>query len=291
MSRGKGFTLVELLVVIAIIALLMAILLPALARAREMGKRAVCLNQLKQFGVAWNMYCDDNKDKISNGNVWFSWNWPIPGPSFVEPVHVFPHVPAGPMSKQTQQNQAFATGHPDLRDWQHAISDGTFWRYLKEYRVYKCPVGSKGEESTYQTSYALDASQIWPPGDPSPHYTLRTAIKGTAEMFIFLDSGHTKYGAQFLEYFPPGGLRWGDPPPTRHGIGTTFVFADQHAEYRKWTAPRTLQIIKTYTWPPSLAGTGDPTNCDCDIRWINKVTWGKVNPAYNCTTPGMKCEY
>jgi prepilin-type N-terminal cleavage/methylation domain-containing protein len=54
-----GFTLIELLVVIAIIAVLMAILLPALNRAREQGKRAVCLNNVKTLSVAWMMYCDE----------------------------------------------------------------------------------------------------------------------------------------------------------------------------------------------------------------------------------------
>ncbi len=49
MKRTKGFTLIELLVVIAIIAILMAILMPALHRAREQGKRAVCLGNLKQM--------------------------------------------------------------------------------------------------------------------------------------------------------------------------------------------------------------------------------------------------
>ncbi|MFC1764264.1 type II secretion system protein, partial [Planctomycetota bacterium] len=56
MYKSKAFTLIELLVVIAVIAVLMAILMPALSRAREQGKRAVCLNNLKQLSFAWIMY-------------------------------------------------------------------------------------------------------------------------------------------------------------------------------------------------------------------------------------------
>ncbi|HCO92954.1 MAG TPA: hypothetical protein DIU00_03230, partial [Phycisphaerales bacterium] len=67
MYKRKGFTLIELLVVIAIIAILMAILMPALHRVREQGKRAVCLSNLKQLGLSWILYADDNDGKIVNG--------------------------------------------------------------------------------------------------------------------------------------------------------------------------------------------------------------------------------
>ncbi|NLH44364.1 MAG: prepilin-type N-terminal cleavage/methylation domain-containing protein, partial [Planctomycetes bacterium] len=63
MRRNRAFTLIELLVVIAVIAVLMSILMPALQRARESGKRAACLSNLKQLTLAWNMYADESDDR------------------------------------------------------------------------------------------------------------------------------------------------------------------------------------------------------------------------------------
>ncbi len=77
MDRRRAFTLIELLVVIAIIAILMAILMPTLKRAREQGQRAACLSNVKQLALAWILYADENDDRVVSSEA---------GGNFEEPI-------------------------------------------------------------------------------------------------------------------------------------------------------------------------------------------------------------
>ena len=72
-KRPRGFTLIELLVVVSIIALLVSILLPALSKAREQARMAMCLHNLKQLGIVWTMYWEEH-DEYLYDHPWFPWN-------------------------------------------------------------------------------------------------------------------------------------------------------------------------------------------------------------------------
>src|SRR5579871_3249948 len=76
--QPQGFTLIELLVVIAIIAILAAILFPVFAKARENARRTACISNVKQLGLAWMMYVQDNDETFPPSNSPNSSQW---GPS------------------------------------------------------------------------------------------------------------------------------------------------------------------------------------------------------------------
>jgi prepilin-type N-terminal cleavage/methylation domain-containing protein len=127
MAKQRAFTLIELLVVIAIIAILMAILIPALQRAREQGKRAACLNSLRQLSLAWIMYADENEDKIvhadtGRNDAWVIWR----GRGVSEQVQI------------------------------DGLRSGLLYSYCPDVKLYKCPTGIRGETVTYAIVDAMN---------------------------------------------------------------------------------------------------------------------------------------
>jgi len=259
-----GFTLVELLVVIAIIALLMSILMPALNRAREHGKRVVCLNNLKQLTLCWILYADDWNDNIMNGDgghnhgkeiAWVGKAW---HDKFGDPSqhHVLP--------KDEQKK---------------AIRDGSMWGYAKNYGLYSCPAGYPGELVTYAV---MDSMNAFPqPGSTRGRGPVddqimknRNNIKNLPYRIVFIDEGYVTPDS-FAVHSDEG--KWWDDPTVRHGDGTTFGMADGHAEYVKWRGTTTIREGRKAEY--YYEGGITPVSKDdwMDMLWVQKSCWWKLN--------------
>jgi prepilin-type N-terminal cleavage/methylation domain-containing protein/prepilin-type processing-associated H-X9-DG protein len=260
MGTRKAFTLIELLVVIAIIALLLALLMPALERAREQGKRVVCLNNLRQLMLAWNMYCDENDGRIVCG--------------YIEEGGTF-KPPSGPWASGGMHYNE----HPwVLKDWPRdgtytndqmiqAIKNGALYYYTKSIKLYKCPNALYGEWRTYAIVDSMNADNLDAPFEKMLKH--RTDIRNPAQRAVFLDdSAATPAGAWSVHYSV---AQWWDEPPVRHGDGGTWAFSDGHSEYWKWQDPltRTYNDFNRSEWKHQ-----DLPNI-VDIQRAQWAVWGE----------------
>ncbi len=220
-ASNSAFTLIELLVVIAVIAVLMAILMPALQRAREQGRRAVCLSNVKQFGLGWVMYADENEQRIVNACTVEN----TEGHDNKEPCWLY--------------------FHGDWNDTEQrigGIKKGAMYPYINQLKIYKCPTGIRGEVNTYAIVDCMNGAMSSIPAVPSGTYIKnRMKIKRPGERIVFVDEGRTSTQSWTIYY---DRASWWDNPPVRHGEGTNFSFADGHAEYWKWQDPRTAKYTR-----------------------------------------------
>ena len=266
MDKRKAFTLIELLVVIAIIAVLLAILLPAINRVKEQGKRAVCLSHLRQMGLAWNMYADENDDKIVNGAAGFSdttTSW-------------------GEHAGELAWIDVRSFHDTSWEDQMQQIQRGALWPYLKDVDMYRCPTGRRGEAVTYSIMFSMNAvNHPWSQGVRGAHVKRRSEIlPNVALRLIFIDEGYMTSDAYAVYYHQEV---WFDSPPVRHGDGTTLNFADGHAEHWKWKGTDTIKHARDEERTGPQVGWTPQTHAGYkDLYRVQKGCWGKLGytPSY-----------
>jgi prepilin-type N-terminal cleavage/methylation domain-containing protein/prepilin-type processing-associated H-X9-DG protein len=254
-NERRGFTLIELLVTIAIIAVLMAVLLPALSRAREQGKRAVCLSNLKQLALGWMVYADDKDEKL------------VSGAAGIARVSEKPWV--GKCWDSDFRNGAQLPVEEQISE----IKKGALWPYCPEVRAYRCPTGYRGEMLTYSI---MDSMNGYSDGTKEPGLWLkkRTEIRRPSSMAVFIDEGWVTPDSYAVYYKEEC---WSDDPPVRHGDGTDFSFADGHSEYWKWKGADTLKHGREAN--RTFAGPGWVPQTDAgfhELYRVQKATWGRL---------------
>src|SRR4030042_595803 len=264
MSKSRGFTLIELLVVIAIIAILMAILMPALNRVKEQGKRMVCLGNLKQMGLAWIMYADENDGKLVNGAIGFSNSNPTWGDHRNELAWI----------------DAFSIDNLDVQI--QGIKDGALWPYLKDVKLYKSPTGKRlpnglPQALTYAIMFSMNAvNHPWTQGVRGAHVKNMSDITNPspALRLVFIDEGYMTSDAYAVYYRAE---HWFDSPPVRPRDGATVSFADGHSDPWKWKGTDTIQHARyeENTGPQVGWAPTSPEGFQ-DLYRMQRGCWGKL---------------
>ena len=260
-ARYRAFTLIELLVVIAIIAILAAMLLPALAKAKQKAQAITCVNNLKQLSLAWIMYSDDYRGELPPN---------------------FSTTAGSPTAAWIRGWLSWTPGNTDNTN-RHYLTNPDY-ALLAPYSkgsagIYKCPGDREPCDlgprvRSYAMNNMMNGKGALPylnqrPGQQYLLYKKLSQITrpGPSDAWVFIEEHADSINDGFFWVNMFSTTKWADIPASYHGTSGALAFADGHAEIKKWSDPSIAGRPVTKTaYGQGSASAGE------DLIWLQRHT-------------------